>query len=95
MGKVMKKQVATPATKKVLKNTPQGAKTISSLILPPVEEAIAKVRKAALSGKWVIAAIRIDDTTMTIERVALNWPTSENQIAARLFIEDLERLKTS
>ena len=84
----MKKQAAAkrPAKKATIAAVP-------SLILPPGTQAQDAVSKAMLSGQWIVAAFRIVNGQLILDRVALNFPKADIGLAQRLFVENLEQLK--
>ena len=73
--------------------TPQIIAANPDLLLPPHEQAVSNVRKATQSGKWLIAAFRIDGEQLHLDRIALNFPKGDLSLACRLFVENVEALK--
>ena len=51
------------------------------------------VNRALRTGKWLIAILRVEDGSVYLDRVAANFPTSDVTVAARLVVEEFDRLK--
>ena len=94
----MKKKVTNKAVVMVKKaRSPKratGAVTaVPSLVLPPHEEIVSKVRQATASGKWLIVSIRVEGDTVFMDRMSVNFPKNDIGMAQRLIVEDLDKLK--
>ena len=86
--KAVKKVIKKPATK-----TAKPAKAVAVRSVNPSIQAFGEARRAMDTGKWLIASIRIENGTMTLDRTALNFPKADIELACKLFVENLEQLK--
>ncbi len=59
----------------------------------PVDQAVANVTRATTSGKWMVAAWRIDGNTIFLDRIAFNFPKADVDTAMQLIVQDVQKLK--
>jgi len=86
--KTVKKGAKKPATK-----TAKPVKAVAVPSVNPSIQAFAEARRAMDTGKWLIASIRIENGTMTLDRTAMNFPKADIELACKLFVENLQALK--
>ena len=95
------KKAATKKSAAVVKKarSPKRATGSTAVVsipdLQPHDEIIGKVRAATKSGKWLVAVIHIENDKIYLERMAVNFPKGDIVEAQRLFVTDLDKLKTA
>jgi len=76
-----------------------AVKRKSGAILPvpveptPKEQVAANVTAATQAGRWLIAAFRVEGEVLRLDRVAVNFPKADVDLACRLFVENIQQLK--
>jgi hypothetical protein len=84
----MKKSAKKTSTKR-----PAKKKTVIAPAIQPHAKAELAVKTAIGSGKWMIAAFNVTGDKLSVDVVSSSFPDSETQLATRLFVETLEKLK--
>ena len=84
----MKKSAKKTPTKR-----PAKKKTVIAPAIQPHAMADMAVKTAIESGKWMIAAFNVTGDKLSVDVVSSSFPDSETQLATRLFVETLEKLK--
>lgn len=87
---VVKKKAAKKATVKKLP-VPVSRQAIPS----PRDEASANVETAVKTGKWISIAIRVEGSTVNLNRTAVSFPKEDIDTVLRLIADDLNKLKVS
>ncbi len=59
--------------------------------IPP--EITASLDRACKAGKWLIAVFHVDHDKLILDRTAMNFPVADLELASRLFVENVQRLK--
>jgi hypothetical protein len=81
------------SAKKTPVKRPAKKKTAIAPAIQPHARADVAVKTAIGSGKWLIAAFNVTGDKLSVDVVSSNFPDSETQLATRLFVETLEKLK--
>ena len=94
--KVSKKQRtdATNATDGT-EGVDQSRTTVSTenLITRIPQDLAASLDRASKAGKWLIAVFHVDHDKLILDRTAMNFPVADLELASRLFVENVQRLK--
>ena len=56
-------------------------------------EITASLDRACKAGKWLIAVFHVDHDKLILDRTAMNFPVADLELASRLFVENVQRLK--
>ncbi len=56
-------------------------------------EIAASLDRACKAGKWLIAVFHVDHEKLILDRTAMNFPVADLELASRLFVENVQRLK--
>ncbi len=82
---------ATDGTKKA----DQSRMTVSTenLITRIPPDVAASLDRACKAGKWLIAVFHVDHDKLILDRTAMNFPVADLELASRLFVENVQRLK--
>ncbi len=59
--------------------------------MPP--DVAASLDRACKAGKWLIAVFHVDHDKLILDRTAMNFPLADLELASRLFVENVQRLK--
>ncbi len=59
--------------------------------LPP--DVATSLDRACKTGKWLIAVFHVDHDKLILDRTAMNFPVADLELASRLFVENVQRLK--
>jgi hypothetical protein len=59
--------------------------------IPP--DVVASMDRACEIGKWLIAIFHVDHDKLILDRTAMNFPVADLELASRLFVENVQRLK--
>ena len=59
--------------------------------MPP--DVAASLDRACKAGKWLIAVFHVDHDKLILDRTAMNFPVADLELASRLFVENVQRLK--
>lgn len=81
------------SAKKTPAKRPAKKKTVIAPAIQPHARAELAVKTAIGSGKWLIAVFNVTGDKMSVDVVSSSFPDSETQLATRLFVETLEKLK--
>ena len=68
-----------------------SAPNIATTIPPDVT---ASLGRACQAGKWLIAIFHVDQEKLILDRTAMNFPVADLELASRLFVENVQRLKS-
>jgi hypothetical protein len=50
--------------------------------------------RACKTGKWLIAVFHVDHDKLILDRTAMSFPVADLELACRLFVENVQRLKS-
>ena len=78
--------------KKSSKQSPVVTDAATLSVIPP--DVLEKIQMTIRSGKWLIAAFRVEDETLRLERVTSNFPKVDLDLACSLFIENANQIKS-
>ena len=83
---------ATDGTQKADEAIPACSKETSNTNIPP--DVAASLSRACKAGKWLIAVFHVDHENLILDRTAMNFPVADLELASRLFVENVQRLRS-
>ena len=74
-------------------NQVQQDDSADSLVTKIPPDVAASLDRACKAGKWLIAVFHVDHDKLILDQTAMNFPVADLELASRLFVENVQRLK--
>jgi hypothetical protein len=83
---------ATDGTEGV--NETRLAGSLENTVTNLPSDVAASLGRACKAGKWLIAIFHVEQENLILDRTAMNFPVADLELASRLFVENVQRLKS-